>query len=101
LMERDDMRDFVNALRNHELGHKEIAERELRGHDSRLSAVGVSPAEVKKMLNAALAAQLRALYDEMQRAEVEYDRVTQHGLRQGDGSLYGFRGGNNVEFVCR
>lgn len=99
--QRADLIDFVSALRNHELGHVEIALRGISGRESTITALAASASQAKARLAAAGASQLRALYAETLQTEKTYDRVTGHGMQQVDGPAYGFRGGENVEFGCR
>ena len=91
---------FVEALRNHEMGHRAIAVRALEGRRSRLTVVRDSRLLAIRALQAALASDVQATYAEISRTEILYDRVTDHGTRQGDGPAYGFRGGENVAFGC-
>lgn len=91
--------DFVSALRNHELGHRDIAERAL-SRSSSVSVISTTPALARRDLLRALAAQLQEEHLETQQAEKTYDRVTGHGTRQSEGPTYGFRGGPDVTFRC-
>ena len=99
--QRKRLRAFVWALTNHELGHKEIAERALRDRGSTLTVVGPSAEAVKTTLQTALSNQLHAMHVQLLQTENLYDRVTDHGVRQSEGPLYGFRGGADVVFSCR
>jgi hypothetical protein len=96
-----DLLDFVSALRNHEIGHVEIAQHGIAGRESTITVLAATPAQAKSRLAAAGSDQLRTLYAEILQAEKTYDRVTSHGMQQRDGPAYGFRGGPNVEFGCR
>lgn len=93
------LRDFLDALRNHELGHREIAERVLQ-QQSTITVIGRSRREIQLAFQSALARQLHDEYLQIVQTEKTYDRVTGHGVRQGDGAAYGFRGGPNVTFSC-
>ena len=99
-VQRSALRDFVNALRNHEEGHWEIAQRALR-RTSVISVIAPSRTRAARDLVRALAAQLQETNAETGQAEKTYDRVTDHGIRQEDGPAYGFRGGPDVTFSCR
>ena len=91
--------DFVTELRNHELGHRDIAERAL-ARSSSVAVIAATQASASRDLVRALAAQLKEQHAEIQQAENTYDRVTAHGTRQSDGPTYGFRGGPDVTFRC-
>lgn len=93
--------DFVSALRNHELGHVEIALHGVAGRASTITVLENSFPQARSMLQAAVNGQLQTLATEVLRTEKTYDRVTGHGTQQVDGPSYGFRGGENVVFGCR
>lgn len=93
------MRDFLDALRNHEMGHREIAERALR-QQSTITVIARTRDHIQKAFESALARQLHDEYLQTVQTEKTYDRVTGHGVHQGDGASYGFRGGPNVTFSC-
>ena len=92
---------FLAALRNHELGHAEIAQRGIAGRESSITVVAASQASAKAQLVAGMARDLHSLYAEVWQTEKNYDRVTEHGMRQPEGPQYGFRGGEEVTFGCR
>lgn len=98
--QRSALLDFVAALRNHEEGHRDIAQRALR-RTSEISVFAPSRERAASDLVRALAAQLQEQNAETAQAEKTYDRVTDHGMRQSDGTAYGFRGGPDVTFSCR
>lgn len=99
-VQRDALRDFLAALRNHEEGHREIAERAL-ARTSSVTVIAATPDGAKRALVRALATQLQEQHLETAQAEKTYDRVTGHGAHQSDAATYGFRSGPNVVFSCR
>ncbi|MBV8244947.1 MAG: DUF922 domain-containing protein [Candidatus Eremiobacteraeota bacterium] len=98
--ERAALAAFVEAVRGHEVGHFEIAERMLGHRSSAVTVVGKTEAEASAALHAAVRSQSDALDAEIARSEALYDRVTQHGMAQDQGPLYGFPGGSNAVFRC-
>ncbi|MBC5816727.1 MAG: DUF922 domain-containing protein [Candidatus Eremiobacteraeota bacterium] len=99
--QRETLGDFADALRNHEIGHVEIALAGIAGRTSTITVLGQSFAQTKAMLQSAGDNQLNSLASEVLRTEKTYDRVTGHGTEQVEGPSYGFRGGENVKFGCR
>jgi|GEM_PF-4066288 len=93
--------DFADALRNHEIGHVEIALAGIAGRASAVTVLGKSFAQAKAILQSAGDNQLKSIASEVLRTEKTYDRVTGHGTEQVEGPSYGFRGGENVNFGCR
>lgn len=72
---------FIAALRNHELGHHENGRRAAREIESALRSMGPAPgcAALESQANMTGQAILKR-YNEMDK---QYDRETEHGLRQG------------------
>ncbi|GAC1502863.1 MAG: hypothetical protein NVS1B14_07900 [Vulcanimicrobiaceae bacterium] len=99
--ERERLAIFLSALRNHELGHWTIATRMLHGRQSTITVLDTSRAQVVRKLQRSMAGELHAVYGELLQAQNLYDRVTDHGVRQTDGPIYGFSDGPDVVFSCR
>ncbi|MBV8808334.1 MAG: DUF922 domain-containing protein [Acidobacteriaceae bacterium] len=91
---------FILALRHHELGHAEIAQKAVSAGAVELTVVASSRAQAERALRVALATQAQTASEQLLRQERLYDRVTDHGKRQAEGPLYGFPGGDDVEFSC-
>ena len=90
---------FVASLRDHELGHATIAQSAIRGPVG-LTVLARSRTQAEHALHTALQQLLQTTSEELLRKERLYDRVTEHGKKQSEGPLYGFPGGNDVEFSC-
>ncbi len=99
--QREVLAEFLDALRNHELGHAEIAQRGIAGRESNITVVASSQALAKTQLAAELARELHSLYAEVLQTQRAYDHLTDNGRHQSDGPQYGFRGGEEVTFGCR
>src|SRR5262245_33407232 len=72
---------YITALEAHERGHAEIVIRAAKAIQERLSAL--EPVPTCQALEASIKAKGEALLDEHRREEVEFDRRTEHGMREG------------------
>jgi len=82
-------------------GHVQIAKNYARAAHSTVHGFGRTRAEALRNLRAAIARSATDAENELTREEALYDRVTDRGLRQDQGPLYGFPGGNAMSVGCQ
>ncbi|PZR56374.1 MAG: hypothetical protein DLM50_08900 [Candidatus Meridianibacter frigidus] len=99
--QRSELAQFVESVRLHEMGHRLLAERALRGRDAQIGVYGKDAESAKRRLRERFAALLSDLTKEIAEKENLYDRVTDHGIHQSEAEAYGFPAGPDIVFSCR
>lgn len=85
---------------DHVRGHIQIAQNYARAAHSTIRGFGRTRQDALRNLRAAIDRSTADAQNELAREEALYDRVTDRGLRQDQGPLYGFPGGNNMTVGC-
>ncbi|MDQ6932729.1 MAG: DUF922 domain-containing Zn-dependent protease [Candidatus Eremiobacteraeota bacterium] len=98
--EKVELRSYMDALQQHEVGHLLIAQRYLAGGATTLHIFGPDPAKLGKRLQPSTRRYSQDLNTQLQSREQLYDRVTEHGAAQREASAYGFPTGPDVKFRC-
>lgn len=86
---------------DHIRGHIQIAQNYARAARSTIHGFGHTKREALENLRRQIARSKSDAENELMREEALYDRVTDRGLRQDQGPLYGFPGGNPMSVGCR
>lgn len=95
-----ELRAYMSALQQHEVGHLRIAQRYVAGGATTLHIFGPDPPTVAKRLRLSVRRYGQEMSVQLQRRQQLYDRVTQHGAKQVEASNYGLPTGADVEFRC-
>lgn len=98
--DRAAVKDFTDALQVHETGHMEIATEFAESISGPKTAVGLTESEAIANLQRRLHDEALEAQPEFDRRRIEYDDVTEHGVKQSQGSGAGYPGGKNVYLQC-
>ncbi|MBV9271626.1 MAG: hypothetical protein JO165_11045, partial [Candidatus Eremiobacteraeota bacterium] len=85
---------------DHVRGHVQIAQNYARAAHSTIHGFGRTRQDALRNLRAGIVRSTADAQNELMREQALYDRVTDRGLRQDQGPLYGFPGGNNMTVGC-
>jgi len=85
---------------DHVRGHIQIAQNYARAARSTIHGFGRTRHDALENLRRGIERNANDAESELLREEALYDRVTDRGLRQDQGPLYGFPGGNSMTVGC-
>jgi hypothetical protein len=94
--ENKKMEEYLEAVKNHEIGHNKIENRNYKGSET-IKVKSSNKSGLNDKVENEVERTVKERMSKANNARDEYDDVTNHGLSQGEGPENGFPGGPNTD----